>query len=302
MTVEASPFHAGERAAQSLSGRDPPRVAPIRDHMPDQHRAFFSLLPFLALATEQDGWPVPSILTGPAGFIASPDPRRLTIAGSAHPEDPIAALLRPGARIGALGLDLATRRRNRANGRVLAADQQGLTVEILESFGNCPKYIQARDVEAVPTPSAPAPLERLAALDDAALDLLQSSDCLFVASFAEAGVDISHRGGRPGFVRVDRDRLGIPDFAGNRYYNTLGNLLLNPKTALLFIDFDRGDLLCLQGLAAIDWRPDQSIAPAGAERTWSLDVENVWRRRAALPLRWRFREFAPSTETTGIWG
>ena len=42
-------------------------------------------------------------------------------------------------------------------------------------------------------------------------------------------MDISHRGGRPGFVRVDGDVLTIPDFRGNRYFNTLSNLLLEQR-------------------------------------------------------------------------
>jgi hypothetical protein len=39
----------------------------------------------------------------------------------------------------------------------------------------------------------------------------------------------------------------------------------------------------------------------GAERLWRLRVERVWRRRAAVPLRWVFRDFSPVTEATGLW-
>ena len=42
-------------------------------------------------------------------------------------------------------------------------------------------------------------------------------------------------------MRIDGDRLWIPDYAGNNMYNTLGNLSVNPTTGLLFIDFDTGD-------------------------------------------------------------
>jgi predicted pyridoxine 5'-phosphate oxidase superfamily flavin-nucleotide-binding protein len=53
---------------------------------------------------------------------------------------------------------------------------------------------------------------------------------------------VSHRGGRPGFVRIDGDdTLTVPDFNGNRFFNTLGNLAVHPRAGLLFIDFDNGD-------------------------------------------------------------
>ena len=277
-------FHTGERQAQALSGLDAPRTPPIRDHMPDQHREFFAALPFLLLATEQEGWPVPTILTGAPGFLQSPDPQTLTIAALPAPEDPAAALLRPDALVGMLGIDLATRRRNRMNGRIASAGPNGLEIDVLESFGNCPKYINRRELQ--PIPAGPGePIERFEGLDRDAADAVATSDALFVASFAAGGVDISHRGGVPGFVTVEGARLSVPDFSGNRYFNTLGNLLLNPKAAILLVDFERGDLLCLQGLAEIEWRADD--APGGAERVWRLAVQRGWRRRAALPLRWR---------------
>ena len=68
---------------------------------------------------------------------------------------------------------------------------------------------------------------------------------------AQRSVDVSHRGGKPGFVRIDGDVLTIPDFAGNLHFNTLGNLLVNPRAGLLFIDFATGDLLQLSGTTGL---------------------------------------------------
>ena len=68
-----------------------------------------------------------------------------------------------------------------------------------------------------------------AELDEAARALIAASDTFFVASRSrpelgvEGGLDMSHRGGRPGFVGVQGGTLAIPDFRGNRFYNTLGN-------------------------------------------------------------------------------
>ena len=60
------------------------------------------------------------------------------------------------------------------------------------------------------------------------------------------GADVSHRCGRPGFVRIDNDStLTVPDFMGNFFFNTIGNLQVNPRAGLLFPDFSTGNVLML---------------------------------------------------------
>ncbi len=296
-------FHEDEAKAQALAGHQRPGRAAIRPFMPDQHRAFFTLLPYLFVATlDADGWPTASVLAGEPGFVQSPDPTTLSIATLPAPDDPAAPAFVAGAEIGLLGLDFATRRRNRANGRLVAVDD-GLTVGIDQSFGNCAQYIQTRTPS--PRAAAGAPVERLDHLDTAARALIDGSDTFFVASRSRAGIgngglDVSHRGGRPGFVGVMGDTLAIPDFRGNRFYNTLGNLLGDPRAGLLFIDFASGDILQLQGRATIDWHPGDS-GPAGAERLWRVEVARAWRRRGAFPFTWRFGDYAPTTLATGTW-
>ncbi|WP_309643514.1 pyridoxamine 5'-phosphate oxidase family protein [Phenylobacterium sp.] len=295
------PFHPNERAAQRRAGLMAlPTGAGIRDFMPDQHRAFFEGLTYLfAGAVEPDGWPAATMLTGAPGFIASPDEHTLRLAVRPDPADPAQALLTPGAQMGLLGLDLSNRRRNRANGRIAAA-HDGIAIVIDQSFGNCPQYIQTRSVEAVAR--SPGPLERFAGLDADARVTIAAADTFFVATAAQGengGVDISHRGGRPGFVRIEHDVLTIPDFRGNRFFNTLGNLLADPRAALLFPDFETGDLTQLQGRAEVLW--DQA-GLEGAERLWRFTVERGWRRRAAIPLRWTFGDYSPTTLATGTWG
>ncbi len=309
MDAIPSPFHAGEREAQILSGYGPQRAAPIRDILPEQHRAFFPLLPFLPLATlDGDGAPIATILEGRQGFVASPDPHTLTVAARPAGDDPAAPFLVAGAPVGLLGIDLSTRRRNRANGTIVAAEPAGFAIDVRQSFGNCPQYIQGREAHRVSGTNAPAPaVERFASLDEEARAQIVGADTFFVASASRdaaaprGGVDISHRGGRPGFVRVDGATLTIPDFRGNRYFNTLGNLLENPRAALLFVDFESGDVLTLQGATEIFWHPDIAGEPAfeGAERLWRFTAEKGWRRRRALSLRWTFRDSAPQFAAMG---
>lgn len=296
----SDPFHEGERRAQVLAGvADPPTGSGVRDFMPDQHRLFFQGLPYLFAATvDAEGWPCATVLSGDPGFIQSPNPWELRIAGRFS--DPTADLMTGRASIGLLGLDLSNRRRNRANGRITDRDDGGMTVMVTQSFGNCPQYIQTRQVATHPT--QPGAVERLEGLDAAARAAVEAADTFFVASWAKVvngGVDISHRGGRPGFIRIDGDVLTIPDFRGNRYFNTLGNLLLEPRGALLFVDFARGDVLHLRGEAEILW--DESSGFPGAQRLWRFRVVDGWRRTAALPLRWTFGEWSPTTEATGTW-
>lgn len=305
------PFHLGELIAQDRAGTGTPGAAGIRPFMPDQHREFFGLLSYLFLATvDEDGWPVATVLTGPPGFIQSPDPVTLTVAARPRAEEPGATLFAAGRPFGALGLDFATRRRNRANGLIMAAGEGGLTLQVLQSFGNCPQYIQTRAVETAQASTAPA--DAIAFPAPEALAQIAKADTMFVATNASlegavgenGGVDISHRGGLPGFVKVEGDVLTIPDFRGNRFFNTLGNLVLDPRAALLFVDFETGDLLHLQGRAEIDWEPPDGAGggwPEGVQRQWRLKVERAWRRPAALPLRWTFGDYSPVTLNTGAW-
>lgn len=302
--MDISPFHRGELRAQELAGVSS-RGAGIRDFMPDQHRIFFGLLPYMFLGVlDAQGWPLATMLTGTPGFVTSPDPHSLQIDALPAAGDPAGPFAEKGASVGLLGLDLSTRRRNRANGMVERRDGRGLTIDIRQSFGNCPQYIQARLVR--PAATGTAPVETLSTLAGPALRLVETADTFFVASASGAvgeggGVDISHRGGRPGFVHVEGDRLTVPDFSGNRYFNTLGNLLVEPRASLLFVDFDRGDLLQLQGRVDIDWTGDAAARIAGAERLWHFTVTGGWFRPGALPLRWVFDSYAPTTERTGTW-
>ncbi|WP_062364208.1 pyridoxamine 5'-phosphate oxidase family protein [Variovorax paradoxus] len=316
----AAPFHAGERALQIQTGwRDRmeamgPRV--IRDYMPDQHREFFAQLPFLVVGSlDADLQPWASVLAAPAGFAHSPDATHLRVDALPAAGDPLARQLAQGATLGLLGIEPHTRRRNRMNGTVESLDAGGFMVAVQQSFGNCPRYIQAREPELVAARGGRAPVQRLDALDLDAQRLIGSADTLFIATAypgdaargdaADArwhGVDVSHRGGRPGFVRVDAGGvLTVPDFNGNRFFNTLGNLVAHPRAGLLFIDYDNGDLLHVAATAELVLDGPEIAEFEGAERLLRLHVEHALRRPAALPLRWGDAALSPHLEGTGRW-
>ncbi|MEX5560548.1 pyridoxamine 5'-phosphate oxidase family protein [Pseudomonas rhodesiae] len=306
-TLEQSPWHAGERQMQQSAGVAErmavigPKV--IRDHLPEQHRDFYPLLPYLVLGVvDGQGTPWATLVEGAPGFVHSPDPQRLQIDSLPSATDPARAGLHQGASVGVLGIDLNTRRRNRMNGRLDALDPDGFSVDVVHTFGNCPKYIQLRPVEGVARKPGNA-VERSDHLDAAAQHLIRSADTFFVATYVdtdgERAVDVSHRGGNTGFVRVEGNVLTIPDYAGNLFFNTLGNLAANPLAGLLFIDFDTGDVLQLAGRTALILDGPQVALFEGAQRVWTVTVEHVARRPAALALRWRFAEFSPFSLAMG---
>lgn len=314
---QSSPFHEGELSAQERVGvRE--RVAAvgfraIRPFMPDQHREFFSKLPSLTIGSvDREGWPWASIIAGKPGFAKTPDDRTMRVDTSIISGDPLIGSLKPGAPLGLVGLDFFTRRRNRMNGTLSAVDKDGFELKVDLSFGNCPKYIQTREVEFIRDPLIAGNNAHVTAfneLDGAAVEMIRAADTFFVASYAKAesdsgldGADVSHRGGKPGFVKVDGNTLTIPDYAGNLLYNTFGNFLVTPKAGLTFIDFETGDLLMLTGRVEIIWEKNLQVqAFHGAERTWTFTLDHGLYLKEAVPFRWQFGKYSPSTLSTGDW-
>ena len=295
MNSTPSPWHEGERALHERIGladklERAGRIS-LRDAMPDQHRAFFAELPFVLMGSVDDqDWPWASLLAGRPGFASSPDPRRLDIDVMPVPCDPLLAALKPGARVAVLGIELPTRRRNRMNGRVIAVGESGFSIAVDLSFGNCPQYIHQRDYLAF-RPVAMPRREMFQGLPADARALIEISDTFFVASCVPGegpshGADISHRGGPAGFLRIDADgAITVPDYSGNRYFNTLGNLAVNPKAGLLFVDIVNGDVLQLTGRTEILWEGGEVESVPGAERLWRFFPSHGQWLRGAMPLR-----------------
>lgn len=311
-----SPFHEGEVTLQKTVGVAERMEAfgrrVIRDFLPDQHREFYHQLPFIVLGSVDpsgDAWV--TLLSGKPGFMSSPDPKRLAFAAQTDPQDPATASLADGAAVGLLGIELHTRRRNRMNGTLQGQTQQGFEIAVEHAFGNCPQYIQLRDFTFVREPNDFAGVPAAQALDmdsPKVRAMISAADTFFVSSYVDdpqgRHVDASHRGGKPGFVRINADgSLTIPDFAGNLHFNTFGNFVLNPKAGLVFPDFDTGDMLHLTGDAELLLESEEIAAFQGAERLWVFRPRKVVLRAAALPLRFAMRTdgWSPNSLMTGDW-
>jgi predicted pyridoxine 5'-phosphate oxidase superfamily flavin-nucleotide-binding protein len=310
-----SPFHWGERAIQerlgALEQMDDFGRRIIREFLPEQHRQFYAQLSYFLVGTvDRAGNPWASILVGEPGFISAPSDRTLHIAAQPLYGDPLAETLQVGSDIGFLGIELHTRRRNRVNGVVSAIAPDGFEVQVSQTFGNCPKYIQARQFDlAAFNPTAAKPIHTLTSFGDVEREAIASADTFFIATAylndaagAARGVDVSHRGGNPGFVRIDGDTLTVPDFAGNGHFNTFGNIEVNPRAGLLFIDFEQGNLLYLTGSAEVIWDGDPKIAAyAGAERLFKFHLTQGIRVEGSLPLTWSTPEYSRFLAETGPW-
>ena len=295
-----SPFHTGEKQVQTRVGVreaiEPWARQVVRPFMPDQHREFYEQLPFvIAAARDSTERPWVTLLAGQPGFVKSPDDHSLLFEAQPPQGDALESSLVAGTQLGLLGIELATRRRNRVNGTITETGANELRFGVDQAFGNCPQYIterQWRQVNVDPTKSSASRHDRL----DAEMQAwIGSADTLFIASGYSGeggnsdvhGMDASHRGGAPGFVKVLSDtRLVFPDYAGNNHFNTIGNLVMDPRVGLLFVDFERGGLLQITGKATIDWGSDELEAHPGAQRLVIIDVEAIVRLSDVLPLRW----------------
>jgi len=311
---DASPFHDGERAVQRRKGVDAQMERfgrmMIRDWIPDQHRIFYASLPYIVVGSVDDaGRPWASFVADEPGFVSSPDEYTLRLALEPTPGDPLAENLRAGRPLGLLGINLGERRRNRVHGLVSSMHEGVATIDVAQAFGNCPQYIQVRSMHTVPerTPGAPIELERL---DERARRLIERADTFFIATtqgqptdsaHAERGVDVSHRGGKPGFVKLEGDELVWPDFSGNNHFNTLGNLVVHPRAGYVFVDFSTGDALHVTGDTEIVWEGPEVDAFEGAQQLVRTRPTRMVFIPAAIPLAFDLEEVSPYLELTGRW-
>ncbi|MGO9390142.1 pyridoxamine 5'-phosphate oxidase family protein [Rhodoblastus sp.] len=263
-------WRQGEILARRLA--DKPEIpAVIRTAMSARLREFFAALPLVFVAgVDAQCAPAASILHGAPGFIACPAPDLLEMAADFPAGDPLRENFREGAPFGLIGIDFAARRRNRANGRILRAEPGKISLVVAEAFGNCPKYISPQENFPSAGPGSWTPLREI---DDDAKAMISRANVFFIATRGPDGVDISHRGGPPGFVTMTPDRaLIVPDYPGNNYFNTFGNLLHDPAAALLFPDFAHATALHLSGQARVTF--------AGEQRFWTFTPQTARLLRA----------------------
>ncbi|MEO9517879.1 MAG: pyridoxamine 5'-phosphate oxidase family protein [Paracoccaceae bacterium] len=302
MTPAHDVWHEGERALHRSLGVEEKMQTRgqivVRGYMPDQHREFFEKLRFLVLsAVDKDGRVWPFMRFGGVGFIQSPDSTTLVVSSQPLPSEPDGLDLNEGAKISVLGIELETKRRNRMNGTISYRDHQQLHISVDQSFGNCPRYIHVR--KRVKSASSLAEkLSQSKKFNAADFNKMRRADMLFIASRApeltqdrRAGVDVNHRGGLPGFVRVlDDQTLIIPDYDGNKFFNTFGNIMRDPRCGIQFPDFQTGDLLTLNGHAEVIADDPTGMATYGSNRYLKFKAEILRRAVGAFALCYHLQD------------
>lgn len=306
-------FHAGERSLHEkldISERQHQLgLRMIRDHMPDQHREFFASLSSVHIGTlDSSGHPWAVMRVGSAGFMASADDKTLSISSSPLLGEPADLDFSVGAKVSVVGIEFETQRRNRLNATIAAAEGNTLALHVDQSYGNCPKYIQIRS-KASATATQSAQIEASTILGEADRAQITSADTLLIASRAaqlgsdpRAGVDINHRGGMPGFVTVlDDNTIQFPDYKGNSFYNTFGNIVTDNRVGLQFVDFETGTLLNLKGTATLIEDINNGELPLMG-RGLRIHVDIITRAEGGLPYRYKFEQYSdrnPATMANG---
>ncbi len=275
----AAGFHAGELAVQQRAGvraaaarlggmlEEPDLSGGIGRFLADRNFAAIT-------ARGRDGRLWISPLVGPPGFLDAEGPTALRVHAASPPGDPLHGLP-AGQPVGLIAVEFARRRRVRINGFLDGTGERELSVRVDQTYGNCPQYIHQRVLEPVPEVGSSA--ARVATtLSDADIDLVRAADTVLLGTtHPERGNDASHRGGPRGFVRVDGEgRLWLPDYPGNNMFNSLGNIAVDPSTALLFVDFATGATLQLTGTAELDFAAT-TVDDAGTGRALRFTVDGV---------------------------
>jgi len=106
-----------------------------------------------------------------------------------------------------------------------------------------------------------------------------ASQAMFFLATADADgwPECSYKGGVPGFVRVlDAQTLAFPSYDGNGMFRSLGNVQVNPRVGLLFIDFERPRRLRVQGRATLSLDGDELASWPGAQCVVRVHADRIF--------------------------
>ncbi|PLB50081.1 hypothetical protein P170DRAFT_508319 [Aspergillus steynii IBT 23096] len=226
---------------------------------------------------------------GNIGFVKSPDPGTLLVTARLWDGDPLLGtvdawmegkLSGAGRGSGALerfltaglGIEFSTRRRNKFAGRIKNIRPVGdldvrFEMYVNEALGNCPKYINVRKL--VPFAHARPQiayrvdhLRQSQRLPEDVIDFITNADTVFIGSVYKSQrstankfpshAGMNSRGGLPGFMRVrpsDGRTVVLPDYSGNRFVSSLGNIEATGLVGLTIVSLTTGDVLYLTGTA-----------------------------------------------------
>jgi hypothetical protein len=299
--INSHPFHQGELDVQKLTGEQAiaSRVGKlIQNSIPTRAFDFIHHQSVIWIGIEGQNsflWAFP--LFGSPGFINPNIERRLEISledNFSIPDKWFRSLQKSKA-IGCLVIDLSTRSRVRINGIIREVSKNNLQIDIQQSYPNCPKYIRKREIRGEFAFAEFTIKSSGIELNEQAKSIINSSDTAFVTSLALNGADVSHRGGKSGFIKYDfTNKILVPDYKGNSMFNTLGNFIANPQGGLIIVDFTRGYYLQLSGKINIIFDKELSILDTGGtNRFWELEIHKWYLFQLKSSFKWNNLDFSP---------
>lgn len=274
----------------------------IHDEMSRQHAAYYGRLRYLPLGVlDASGRPWVSILCNPE--TTAPTSELLKVRARVNPADPfVLAACSPVPGVpraqpfAGVAIDFTNRSRIKLAGIVDAAtlDAETLTLSLRanEHMGNCPKYITVRDLR--PTARTPSTTALGATLSSPAREVLRQASTVFIGTRhansdpRESDMGLNHRGGPKGFLRYFEDEHGahlvLPDYSGNRFYQSLGNVETDPVMGVAVPDFATGALLQVSGRARNRFDDDASRIMPGATLVTQITIDEAFYTSSALDL------------------
>ncbi|KAH6629294.1 hypothetical protein C7974DRAFT_424361 [Boeremia exigua] len=314
-------FHKGEEQMHKLM-QVPVEDNPSSAMLTPQASYMLQRAPLLAIGTlDAKDWPWTTLWGGTpgfseplgAGFVGTKtlvdskfDPVVQALVGNAEKGQ----LLQPtdgGKMLSALAIDLVTRKRVKIAGKMAAGtvrevdvnvegdtsllddvpktqNEIQLVTKIDESLGNCPKYLNQYSL--TPALVTPELVHEGPSLSPEGRALIDRADMFFLSTATDTDMDTNHRGGPPGFIRtVSPSCIVYPEYSGNRLYQSLGNLLLNPRIGITIPDYAAGTVLYTTGTATVLAGPAAQALLPGSPLVVKIQLEHTRLVARGLPFR-----------------
>jgi ferredoxin-NADP reductase/predicted pyridoxine 5'-phosphate oxidase superfamily flavin-nucleotide-binding protein len=284
----ALPWSEGEEKMHNLL-HVPPQDNPTSAMLTPQASFMLQRAPLLAIGTlDSDSRPWTALWGGEPGF-SEPlgggfvgtrtlvdgkfDPVVQALVGGKEKGETLQPEGGEGKMLSGLAIDLVKRKRVKIAGKLAAGTLRDVDVEIEgnssaepppdipktqsqiqlvtkieQSLGNCPKYLNQYELK--PALVTPEVLSEGPALSKEGRALIDRADMFFLSTSIATDMDTNHRGGPPGFIRtISPTCIIYPEYSGNRLYQSLGNLQLNPRIGITVPDYETGDVLYTTGEA-----------------------------------------------------
>lgn len=298
-------FHEGQLAVQRITGEEEiakMRIPMISSMLHPRSIAFIEHQVLAFLGTEDaTGALWLSLLVGERGFISVPSLQEIKMNLAqikSSKEDIFFQNIKTKSTVGILFHEAARRARYRAWGNVQETEGH-LSFDIKMGYPSCPKHIQREQIEVSEKPVDLSPQHvNGTTLGEEEKAWILGSHTFFITTQTKKGdIESSHRGGDPGFIEIlENGSIRVPDYLGNSMFSTLGNIYENPKAALLFIDYTKGETLQLSGIAELqfDQNSEKDFYTSGETgRFWIFQTKQWIRTKNHHQVNTNFIDFSP---------